>query len=158
MGTGGTSLRDVLQEICRLRKQVLQICYGSNKCDREKAGAPKNDLGMIKFTTANATNQIVYGHTVDFGFAKRWGLQENQVARVMMVRDPFSMIAAHYQHQVRRDKSWLKGAPSFDEYVVEKRYKLDILVAGTMRYFMADFGPADTANLTRFIRHWNGAR
>lgn len=156
--TGGTSMREILQAFSGLRQQSVQVCYNTVACEDSVNGELSELPNITTFTRQDSTNQIVYGHGVKDDFATHWGLDETHAARVMMIRDPIHLIASHYQHGVRDRTPGVYGL-SFEDFVNGGNGgMLEQMIHGYAHFVFAEFGPADMANLTRFIHHLQGVR
>lgn len=153
--TGGTSMRSILQGLCGLRQQSLQVCYNTVECDSPVILTLAKEPHTKTFERKDATNQIVYGHGVTADFGARWGLKGAQVARVMMLRDPLVWVASRYEHGVRASTPGFAGV-SFGNFV--EGHMLETTIPEYMQYLMVDSGSADMTNVSSFMHHWQGAR
>lgn len=90
----------VLADLVRRRHQKLLTCYMTVACDDPRFQL----LGNTDFNFAHDRcheNQIVYGHGVKPEFVQHWGLPEERLVYISMVRHPLSWIVSKYKHRVR---------------------------------------------------------
>lgn len=125
--TGGTSLRNVIEQICRARGQALQVCYGRPSCDYEIHAMHWDNFVLFD---PLSENQVVYGHMVKADFPKYWSLDPTNIAQVRMLRDPCALMVSNHGHHCRSD-GW---CDTFEDFI--RSGQMEERASAYLRYFI----------------------